>query len=366
MNKNSLITLLVIGLILVTGIALFVNKNNMGVNAPTPTPESATPTPAQQTAQPSPSQQAGVPIIITDANVAVSSSAAVVSGKVTPNGAQTSYWYDYGKTTSLDIHTTPQAIGSGFINIPAPAYISGLSANTLYYFRLSARNRYGTVNGITYSFSTNNTPPPKANAPTTRTDSATNVSRTTANVRGSVNPNNSQTSFWFEYGETNDLGNTTAFQSAGNGDGSLPVSLFISNLKPVTRYYFRLNAQNQYGTVNGAILSFTTQGPPQPGAPTATTDSANNITATSATLNGHIDPNGTDTDYWFEYDQDSDSLLTIVPNSTKPKQINGFDSLHVEDSVSELRKSTKYFYRLVAKNSYGTVRGDIMTFHTKP
>jgi len=364
MNKNSLITLLVVSLIVVTSIALYLNKSNTGYSVPTPTPESSsTETSAPQANQPASAREAALPIIFTDSNAAVSSSAAVVSGKVTPNGAQTSYWYDYGKTTALDNHTSSQAIGSGFIDIPAPAYISGLSANTLYYFRLSAQNRYGTVNGATYSFTTNNNPPPQAAAPTTRTDAATNVSRTTANVKGAVNPNNSQTSFWFEYGETNDLGNTTAFQSAGSEGSLVTVSLSLSDLKPLTKYYFRLNAQNKYGTVNGAILSFTTQGPAASATPSATTDAASSIGTGSATLNGRIVPNAADTEYWFEYGQDS--LLTVIMSSTNRKQISGYDKMHVEDSINGLARNTKYFYRLVARNSYGTSNGDIMTFRTK-
>lgn len=216
-----------------------------------------------------------------------------------------------------------------------------------------------------YSFTTNTNPPPQGTAPTTRTDRAVEISRTTANVQGLLNPNGSQTSYWFEYGETSDLGNTTAFQSAGSGTVSMAVSLSLSNLKPLTTYYFRLNAQNQYGTVNGAILNFTTIGPPQPGAPSASTDNATQIATSSAVFNGHVNPNGAPTDYWFEYGTDS-LLGSVLVSSTQRQNLLGYTTgTAVSQPVNGLSKSTNYYYRTVASNSYGMVRGAIRTFRTK-
>ncbi|MDO8582416.1 MAG: hypothetical protein Q7R63_00250 [bacterium] len=95
-------------------------------------------------------------------------------------------------------------------------------------------------------------------APVPRTAAATGVTRTSANLHGDVVPNGATTQFWFEYGASADLGNATALASIGDGTVKTPVSLSVSGLNPLTTYWFRLNAQNQFGTVNGSIMTFKT------------------------------------------------------------------------------------------------------------
>lgn len=362
MNKNIIIGSLVV-VIVVIGAFVLVNSYQPAQNTGTATSTTPGTTPGPNPS-PTPVAQAGVPIVVTDANTVVSNSTVVVTGKVTPNGAQASYWYDYGKTTAFGGRTASQVIGSGFAAISAPSYITGLNANTLYYYRLSAQNSFGTVNGPMQSFTTNNNPPPQAIAPGARTDAGTGISRTTANLNGHVNPGGSDASYWFEYGTTANLGNVTNFQAVGNGNVSVPVSISVSGLQPLTKYYFRVNAQNQYGTVNGAILNFTTQGPPAPSAPSATTNHASKIGTSTVTLNGQVNPNGDPTTYWFEYSVDS-LLGTILGNTTHQQLAgSGTATAAVLADVNGLGRNIKYFYRLVAVNSYGTTRGDIVTFRT--
>lgn len=366
MNKNILIGLLAAAVVVVGGI-LIVNMNNSNISSQTATSTSpgVTSTNPTQSPTPTPTQQTSAPTVITTNATVASNSTVVLIGKVTPNGAQTSYWYEFGKTNTLGSRTTVQAVGSGFGAINAPAYITGLNANTTYFYRLVAQSALGTVAGAMYSFSTNNNPPPQGKAPTMRTSAATNVSRTGANANGETNPNGSQTTYWFEYGEGSDLGSVSAFQSAGTGTASMNISVSLTNLKPLTKYYFRANAQNQFGTANGAILNFTTPGPAAPSVPTVTTSGASNVATSSATLNGHVNPNGDPTTYWFEYSLDS--LLKNITSGTPRTQMTGSGtaSVAVSAKAAGLQRNTKYFYRLVATNSFGTVSGPIVTFQTK-
>jgi phosphodiesterase/alkaline phosphatase D-like protein len=46
--------------------------------------------------------------------------------------------------------------------------------------------------------------------------------------------------------------------TAGSGTIAEAVSQSISGLKPLTKYYYRISAQNTNGTANGAVMSFTT------------------------------------------------------------------------------------------------------------
>jgi phosphodiesterase/alkaline phosphatase D-like protein len=309
---------------------------------------------------------ASVPVVTTNANVSPSSATAVVIGDVTPNGAQTSYWYEYGKTEALGTNTTPQAIGSGWIQIPSPAYITGLSANTKYFFRLSAQNSLGTVVGTTHSFMTNSTPPSPGTAPSARTENASDVARTAATANGQVNPNNFATTVWFEYGETTNFGNASALQGMGQGSSLTVAVAHLSNLNPLTKYYFRINAQNQYGTVNGTTKSFTTSGPAASTAPSVSTSAATSVATSSAVLNGKVNPNGDSTTYWFEYGMDS--LLGNVLGTTTNTAVAGTGTVSVNAAatLTKLTRNTRYYFRIVAQNSHGTTKSTIVNFKTKP
>lgn len=260
MDKNWIIGLIVLFLVVVGGGLVY------SMNRSAPVAQNATSTPQiiqnDNVANVNILPQATSPIAVTSSTVSPSATTVIVSGSVSPRGAFTNYWYEYGKTSDLGIKTANQTMGSGFVSIQAPAYITELSKNTTYYFKLVAENQYGKVAGNQYTFrTTESTPPPVGSAPSVKTVTANGISKTTANINGEITVNKSETQYWFEYGKTAQLGNTSAFFSAANtGDKSL-VSISLSNLDPSTGYYFRINAQNRFGTINGSILNFKTLGP---------------------------------------------------------------------------------------------------------
>lgn len=258
MNKNFVIGLLLAVLVIGGGYYLITSNQSIpadqNTNALTPTP-----VPTTSPTDTVPPLTLGTPTVTTNSNFTASSSIVLVNGQVTPNGLSTTYWFEYGKTNALGGRTASQEIGSGFYPISAPSYITGLLANTTYYFRLMANNNLGTVYGDTYTFTTNANPPPKVALPTVRTNNASNLSNSTTNINGQVTPNGWQTNYWFEYGVDNKLGNITSIKSISADSASIALSTTLTGLKPLTKYYFRLNAQNQFGTVNGSTLSFTTK-----------------------------------------------------------------------------------------------------------
>lgn len=363
MNNNLIIGVLVAIIVIGGGIWL-VSSGPVGLTT-TGVPTTQTTATNTNVQTPPAGQAAAAPLATTGTLIVASNSTAVLTGKVLPNGAQTSYWYEYGKTAALGTRTVTQAIGSGNTYINAPAFISGLSADTSYSFRLVAQNVSGITNGEMLSFTTNTNPPVTGNAPTIRTDAATGVARTSATLNGHVNPNNSETSYWFEYGDSSNLGNTTSFQTAGSANASESESLSVSGLAPAAKYYFRMNAQNQFGTSNGSILEFTTSGQAASQAPSANTIAATNITTSSATLNGSVNPNGDSTSYWFEYGT-SQSLSSILGSTIHAVVAgSGTSPVNVSTVLPGLAANTSYSYRLVTMNTNGTVRGDIVTFRTR-
>lgn len=349
----------------VIGGFIFFSMGNAG-----PSSTNATSTPSStNVGQTDPSGQTplpGAPAVATNATASPTETTVVVSGNVAPNGAFTSYWYEFGTTASLGKRSSSQTVGSGYTSIPAPAYITGLTKDTTYYFRLVAENQFGTTAGSQQLFHTTiGTPPPVGSAPTTKTLAATGVSRTAANVNGEVTPNKSSTQYWFEYGASADLGNVSALKSVGDGDAKVPASLALSDLTPATTYHFRLNAQNQFGTVLGAILTFKTSGPAASVAPVVTTQVANPVATTSATVRGTVNPSGTQTTYWFEYSSDSLLGAVLVKTTSRKSAGAGTRTVSVESNVSSLQAGTTYYYRIVAQSNADTVRGDKLTFKTK-
>ncbi len=366
MSKNIVIGILVIIIIFGFGYWIYhTGAPNASYENPTTVATTTATNPSTTTSSPTPTPVASAPKVVTSTSVVVSNSTASITGSIVPNGAQTTYWFEYGETTALGTRTSVQSAGSGYATVGTPGYITGLKANTKYYYRLSGQNRLAIVNGATYSFTTNNNPPPLGSAPSSHTDAATGIDRTVAKLNGHLTPNGSETTYWFEWGTDTNFGFTSSFQSASNGNSSINVSDSLSNLEPLTKYYFRLNAQNQFGTVNGATLSFTTKGPPAPTTPIVTTTNASNVASTSATMNGRINPNGAETTYWFEYSQDSalESLLGTVTASQTIAAGNATTSVAL--NASGLDPHTIYYYRLVAQNQYGTTRGSAVSFTTK-
>lgn len=372
-TRNATIAVLGISLLMVGGVVWNKLYRNPAQNTLTILPGTNTgvPTPVSNIIPISPDgtinngetvQTAGAPIVETDPAAVPSISTVVVRGTVNPNGAPATYWYEYGETAALGIRTSEQSIGSGFQPIFAPAYITGLKANTTYSYRLMAKNRLGTVTGSTFTFRTNTAPATQGTLPTGRTNSAIDITRSSATLRGVVDPNGSDTTYWFEYGPTSELGSLTSFRSAGGGNSAQNVSAAVSNLAPMTRYFFRVNAQNRFGTANGEIMSFSTQGPVNPSVPAVNTDGSSEITAGSARVNGRVNPNGVETAYWFEYS--TEPGLTSI--STSPEQtLNAAGALiTVSANLANLLSGTTYYYRVVARNQFGITRGEINSFVT--
>src|SRR3989338_7819302 len=129
MNKNIIIGILAVAV--VGGIIIYsINRTPSSE----PTVDDTTSVPGGTNDNVNTAPVAGKPVVTTDSVISPTASTAVVNGKVYPNGAVTSYWFEYGTTTDGPSRTSAQVIGSGYVNIPTPAFITGLNSNTKYYF----------------------------------------------------------------------------------------------------------------------------------------------------------------------------------------------------------------------------------------
>ena len=304
--------------------------------------------------------QGNAPTVQTQPATNITTTSATLNGTVNPHGAATMYWFEYGTTESLGNSTTQASVGSGASDAVVYSGISGLSANTTYYFRVVAQNQYVAipVRGAILSFTTS--AGQEGNAPIVQTQPATNITTTSATLNGTVNPNGAATMYWFEFGTSQSLGSSSPQQNAGSGTSATAVSIGVTDLTPNTTYYFRVVAQNVNGTVQGAILSFTTtSGGSTCTAPSVLTTAPTNVSATSVTLNGSINPNGSLVTYWFEY-----GTTNSFGNSTNQASVSGNNYQSVSATIYNLSANTTYYFRLVGQNSCGnTVQGSTLTFY---
>ena len=291
------------------------------------------------------------PSVTTDTATSVTIDGATLNGIVNPNGASTTYYFEYGITTSYGSTTTVTEAGSGTSAVSVNAGISGLELNTTYHFRLVATNSVGTTNGSDQTFTTN------ALTPSVSTGLATSVTSNTATLNGTINPNGASTTYYFEYGITTAYGSTTITTSAGSGTSAVSVNANITGLSESTTYHFRLVATNSIGTTSGSDQTFTTS---PPVGPTVTTGLATLITSDTVTLKGKVNPNGSSTEAYFEY-----GTTTSYESFTSFEDIGaGTSSLTVSATISDLIPDTTYHYRLTATNIDGTSSGADMTFYT--
>ncbi len=88
----------------------------------------------------------GAPLVNTNGPTNLSTNSATISGNVNPNGNSTSFWFGFGTTQTLGLVTTSQIIGSGNTSTPVTGNLT-LESNRIYYYRVFARNSYGTSSG---------------------------------------------------------------------------------------------------------------------------------------------------------------------------------------------------------------------------
>ena len=215
----------------------------------------------------------GSPAATTSAPLAVSGTNANLEGSVTPHGVATSYWFEYGTSTSYGTTVPVPAASAGAGTMSNSEYyelVGSLEPSHTYHFRIVAENEYGRANGGDVAFTTG-----AASAPTIKEEGVTYIAKTLAQLSGTVNPDNAETTYYIEYGTNGYSENKTAEHSIG--DGTTDRSIYwngISGLVSGESYYARITAVNAVGTRHGSGQYFFTTGesPRNTGLPEVSTD----------------------------------------------------------------------------------------------
>ena len=199
-----------------------------------------------------------------------------------------------------------------------------------------------------------------ASSPAVSTGTHSHVADTSAVLHGTINPNGSATTYYFQWGLTTAYGLQSNARSAGHGTNAVAVSTTASGLIPGTTYQYRLVATNGAGTTVGANHSFTTAGHPPPGVATGP---ATQVGKNGATLTGIVSPNKQATTYYFQFGTStaygSQTVPATIPATAQP--------LPVSVTIQGLEARTIFHYRIVALHSNApSSPGADATFMTLP
>ncbi len=289
------------------------------------------------------------PTVTTTAASSVTTSSATLNGTIDPGGVSATYHFEYGQDTNYGSQTAESAPIGGTGAVAATAPVTGLSPNTTYHFRIVGHNGSGSITGDDQTLTTAAVPPTLDGSPAF----ASAITTTGATLNGTLNPNNSETSFHFEYGTDTSYGAGTPVTDAGAGGGDQPVTADLTGLTAGTTYHYRLVADNGTGGVQHGTdgVLFTAPG---------TAPSASDVLVFGATLHGTINPHGVAATYHFEY-----GTTTAYGSSTAETDGgSGNSELAVSQATGRLAPATTYHVRVVATINGQTTTGDDAAFTT--
>jgi Galactose oxidase, central domain/Kelch motif len=293
----------------------------------------------------------GPPVVTSNPPTYISSCSATLNGSLDPHELTTNVHFQYGTTTSYGSTTAAQTqTGCTYRNISAN--ISGLAASTTYHFRIVATNSAGTTYGADRIFTTLSATGP----PVVITNPASLIASFSATLNGLITPRGLTTTVYFQYGTTTSYGSTTTAQTQ-TGCTYRSITANISGLSASTTYHFRIVAANSAGTTYGNDRTFTTL--TATGPPVVTTNPATNVTSSSATLNGSLNPHGLTTSVSFQY-----GTTTSYGHTTPIQSQTGNTFRNISANINGLTTHTTYHFRIVATNSGGTTNGSDRTFTT--
>jgi hypothetical protein len=258
---------------------------------------------------------------------------------------------------------------------PVSVAIDGLEPYTVYYYRVVAENEASEnpnninegqpVRGKIEAFTTRS-------VPLVSTGEASNITRTTAALVGTVTPPFVNATYYFEYianknyqaalakGAENPYAESekTSPIAIAPSQAASPVGpISADGLLPAEIYHYRLVSKNEFGLGYGEDHTFTTlAGTP----PIVATGGASSISQNAATISGTVDTNSLQTEYGFE--------IGTEPGNYGPAtglgSIGGALTESVTLTLGELQPGTTYSYRVTATNADGTVHGEPQSFTT--
>lgn len=179
---------------------------------------------------------------------------------------------------------------------------------------------------------------------------ASDVTTDAATLNATVNPNDQDASYHFEYKlDTASDWTQTDPQPLPAGTSPVPVDTDIDGLAPNRAYAYRIVASNIGGQTTSSETSFTTDPVPPAVAPLGATA----VKTDSAVLQAKVNPHGQTTSYHFQWGTTASYGQTTTPADAG----DSHQATTVQTKITGLTPGTTYHYRLVATNATGETEG---------
>ncbi len=260
-----------------------------------------------------------VPDVTLEPVSAVGPERATLNGAVNPDSAgEATCEFEYGTTAAYGSRapcTKPVPEGNAVTSVQAE--ITGLQPDTVYHYRLDAHNQNGIVN-------TGQGPEDegtfKTEGPGIESESVSEVTASSATLNTVIEPDNSPTSYYFEYGRTTEYGSQTVRAPVGSGEGDASLAAHIRDLEAGALYHYRVVAVSQLagGTFesDGADRTFVTQ---RPGGFTLPDGRNWEMVSPPNKQSGAIVPIGEETPIVAAADGSAISYVATAPTESDPR-----------------------------------------------
>jgi hypothetical protein len=195
------------------------------------------------------------PGVTTEAATAITATGATLNANVYPNGSPATVYFQWGVTTSYGNETGPVILSTDLNCSTAVALpLSGLPPNTVIYFQAVAYNNGGTSYGANLLLQTLAIEPAVITLPA-------DVTSDNVTFNAMVDPNNSPTTVYFEWGMTPNYGtNTTSVILSSNLTGSCAVAMLLTGVPLMPVIHFQAVAFNSAGISYGGDVTYSEVG----------------------------------------------------------------------------------------------------------
>jgi hypothetical protein len=328
----------------------------------------------------------GIAVNATSGHVFVSDSCSVKSFEFDPSGSFVTAWDGTGTPagsfgggyTSVAVDNSS---GDFYVNDTSNSVVDAFDAAGTYLGQITGTPT-GTAGGVAVGQSSGSIYVadggtgsvkvfgPGAIIPDAAAKPATAVSQTSGTLNGHLDPAGAGavTACHFDYADDATY-QGSGFSSAqttpcteGNAFANpADVHADISGLSPETTYHFRLSVTNANGTNTASALTFTTLS-----AVVLSTGAASDITQTSATVNGTLNPGGIAlASCQFEYGPSSSYGASLPCSQSLASIGSGISDTSVSARLDGLHAGSIYHYRIKASNALGTTNGPDQTLVTQ-
>ena len=284
------------------------------------------------------------PTVQTNKPTDITSTSALFSGLINPNGSATKYYFKYGNSSAMNESTTTSKISETEGETKVSVTVTGLSSNSNYYVQLYAVNSGGESVGDVYTFNTDpapNNPPERPSSP-----SPANASKD--------NPTSGRLSW-----DCSDPEGDPISYNVYLGTSSSDISLYTTtsykycsySLQPATKYYWYVEASDGNQTSTSQTWNFTTisdlSKPTNPSPP----DNATGV-ATSGTFSWSSDNTGSDIEYLVYLGTSSVDLRKLA--TTKETSL----------AYTGLEENQNYFWKVIVSDGSQEASSDLWRFVT--